>query len=232
MKQVDPIPKKNAVTHLQRALHQIEIAEAKLQALDVLIRLHAAMLDVIQPYAQGKISCRFISLKGGAPAEPTFVSWKRTANGKLDTYDILPSSRVTRYIKRYGPFENTQYDVRFLIGNIKRLVERRKGLTGVLGRFSHAISLSMRAADTACEDLGNGFHEEVLVMHERHRQRVKNWQDEVAAKAWEKAELAANGVIVDPSDYDVFELPPLPDDIDDDNAVLPVDENGDYVEED
>lgn len=231
MKRVAPIDAVKSMTHLQRALQHIENVEVKLEALDVLIKLQADMLDLIQPYAQGKISCRVISLKGGAPAEPTFVSWKRTPDGELDTYDILPTSRVSRYIKRYGPFKETQQDVRFLIGSITRLMERRKGLTRVLGRFSQAVSVSIRAADTAYQDQEEGFQKELLGMHERHRQRVQNWKDEVIAKAREKAELEANGVIVDPTDFDVFDLPPLPDDVDDERGVLPIDEDGNYFEE-
>lgn len=221
---------------VKQAHELLDNLETELKTIDSLIIRHAMMLDIIQPFAPGKISNRHISLRGGGAQEPVFVAWKWTPatrkTGKLSKYDILGTTRVAHYIKRYGPFRDTQKDVGFLLARIKRLIERRKALLLVLGKFSHAVQLSMDASARACQELEDGMHQEFLRMHDRHLQRVRDWMERQAAKAREAAELDGREAIPDPADLNVFYLPPLPPDWYDPREALPdeyLDEDGNYV---
>lgn len=224
------------MSQMNNVRQAIEMTETEIRALDTLIKQHSTMLDLIQPYAQGKISCRYLRPRGGASPEPLFVAWKWTPMtrklGKLSKYEILPTERVTRFIKRYGPFDGTQHDVRLLIGRIKHLIERRKGLSAVVGRFMHAISLSVRAATLVRQEQERGFLPEMYDLHDRHLERVEKWKIQKAEKARKIAEQDARSAIPDPADYiDLFELPPQ-DAFDDGREALPesyVDEDGNYV---
>ncbi|MFO7541322.1 MAG: hypothetical protein R6W97_00740 [Thiobacillus sp.] len=204
--------------------------------IDALIKRHAAILELIQPYAPGKISLRWIKPRGGAQTEPTFVAWKWTPSGrkvnKISHYDILKPGAVNGSIKRYGPFEGTQYDVRHLATQIKRLMERRKALTKIQGRYSQAVSESLRALARAKSDIGDGLQAELLAIHKRHAARVKNWQAKKVAEAEEAAVRDARNAIPDPSDYDIFDHPVPEKEIDEERTVKPdtyTDEDGNYV---
>lgn len=181
----------------------------KIRRLDALINEYGAFLDMIQPFAPGKLSVRFMVLHGGRRREPVFISWKYTRatrqTRELKFYDILPPDQVVRHVKRYGPFKGTEADVRFLLSSLREMIERRKALMTAAGRFRQAIRLSLDAAERAYERNLAAYRAEHLGLVSRHRDRRSEWRQEQEEKAREQAELDARG-------------------------ALPIDENGDYFQ--
>ena len=157
-----------------------------------------------------------------------FVSWKWTPQtrkeGKLRKYDILAdrgrAKSSCRYIKRYGPFEGTQNDVRLLIGIIKHLVERRKRITNLIGRFTQSSTLCARESERVRHAYELGYEGLSDEIDARHIERMEQWKAKKALKAQQQAELDAREAIPDPDDYiDLFVLPPDP--FDEEEGALP-----------
>lgn len=147
--------------------------------LDALIGRLASMLDLIQPRAPGKISLRFIRTSGHGHTEPIFVAWRWTAEGrrqnKILHYDILDQRQVTRAVKHYGPFRGTQRDVRNLINRLQRLIERRKGLVLLMGRYIKATTLSLRTTQSTLKKLETDLQDEWIEIQRRHTSRMAGW---------------------------------------------------------
>lgn len=217
-----------------RFLGPIQEAIRMIESLDALIHKQALLLRSIQPYAPGKLEVRFIAHYGGGLPEPTFIAWKRTAatrkTREIRYYDIVATGQARRHIKSYGPFRGTEADVRYLVIRLQDLLDRRKRLRKLVGRFSQAIQISMTTARQTHAEYTADFQVEQYRINERHRARMELWRQQKAAKARQAAEEAARAALPDPADYiDLFELPP------EDNTpgeALPdsyVDEDGNYV---
>lgn len=213
----------------------IEAIDAKILNIDAAIKRHGKLLDLIQPFAPGKISVRYIKLRGGAAKTPNFVAWKWTPKGreigKIIHYELLKAETVRRCVKSYGPFAGTEDDVRLLLQQIRRLMERRKALTSILGRLAQAAGTALRIANDALVDTEEWVGTEMLPLHQRYQERMKIWKARQAAKAAERAERESHHAIPDPADYDWDETPP-PDIEESDRHAIPesyVDESGEYV---
>lgn len=212
--------------------------QQRIDGLDVAIKRHGKILDLIQPNAPGKISIRHMKLHGGGPTNPQFVIWKWTPTGRklnrIIHYRLVKSEDVHRFVKGYGPFNGTQNDVRLLIKDIKRLMERRKMLVGILGRLAQAAGTALRHADSTLNAIRTEFETEVLDMHQRHIARLAAWNEKKAAKAATEAEKEARFAIPDPADYDWDMAVPPTVESETDSYAIPeeshLDESGQYID--
>jgi len=209
---------------------------AAINTIDEAIVSMGRTLDAIQPYAPGKISVRIFSLAGGRKPTPNFIVWKWTPTGRqlkqISHYTPVKRETVHHRVKSYGPFGGTEGDVRILIRDIKRLMDRRRTLTGVLGNLKIASTSAMRHANAAINELTDGLGVRMGEIHKRHRGRMEIWQQNKDAELADEQVRAARHAIPDPYDIVDAEPPPKPGPrFDPDQHVLPVDEKGDVVDD-
>lgn len=170
--------------------------------LDLAIKKHTMFLRSIQPYAPGKIDVKFLPLRGGDDPEPVFVSWKKNRDGDLKLYTKLRTEQIVRHIKRYGPFSGTHQDVRFLVENIRTLMERRRTAVRILGDFMRSASQSQRAIQRDTQKLVSVFEAEMLNINARHMARLADWRSDKDKKAQEAVERESRYAIADPDEED------------------------------
>ena len=132
---------------MQIGVEIVSSAYASIYELDLVIEHYAYALEIIQPSeSPGKVSVRFLRRRygGAGPAlHPHIVQWYRSRNNRW-LYHRLKPSEVLRKVPSYAVFQPIREDVKTLMKEVFRLIDRREASLVVINNLKRqAASLSV-----------------------------------------------------------------------------------------